>query len=67
MGNKGEAKRVVVAYRDGRNTSFAVEAGVDGEAFMLGVASLAKDNQKLGVEKVSAVDGCWTVLKEWML
>ncbi len=67
MGNKGEAKRVVVAYRDGRKTSFAVDPAYDVEAFMLGAASIAKYNPELGVEKISAVDGCWTVLKEWML
>lgn len=67
MGNKGEAKRVVVAYRDGRKTSFAVDPAVDVEAFMLGAASIANDNPELGVEKISAMDGCWKVLKEWML
>ena len=67
MGNKGEAKRVVVTYRDGRKTSFAVDPGIDVEAFMLGAALIAKYNTELGVEKISAVDGSWKVLKEWML
>lgn len=57
----------MVAYRDGRKTSFAVDPVDDVEAFMLGAAAIAKDNTELGVEKISAVDGCWTVLKEWML
>lgn len=59
--------RVVVDYRDGRKTSFAVEQGDDVETFMCGAASLAKDNPQLGVKKISAVDGFWTVLMEWML
>lgn len=67
MGNKGEATRVVVSYRDGRKTSFAVDHADDAEAFMLGSAAIANDNPELGVDKISAVDGCWTVLKEWML
>ena len=66
MVNKGGI-RVVVTYMDGRKTSFAVESGADVETFMCGAASVAKANPELGVEKISAIDGCWTVLMEWMI
>lgn len=52
MGNKVEAKRVVVSYLDGRKTSFAVDPVDDVESFMLGAASIANDNPELGVEKL---------------
>lgn len=52
MGNKVEAKRVVVSYLDGRKTSFAVDPVDDVESFMLGAASIANDNPELGVEKI---------------